>query len=66
VAGYLMLITSLPATAQPAERIVSLDRHRRQVQANQLKNAKFMPMGLCHGPAVEVQGLGPIGARIRH
>ena len=31
-AGYLMLITSLPAAAQPAERITSLYRNRWQVE----------------------------------
>jgi len=31
-AGYLMLITSLPAAVQPAERIVSLYRNRWQVE----------------------------------
>ena len=31
-AGYLMLITSLPAAAQPAQRIVSMYRNRWQVE----------------------------------
>jgi hypothetical protein len=31
-AGYLMLITSVPAAAQPAERIVSMYRNRWQVE----------------------------------
>jgi len=36
VAGYLMLMTSLPATAQPVERIVAL--HRNGGRSNSASN----------------------------
>jgi Transposase DDE domain len=31
-AGYLMLVTSLPTAAQPAERVLSMYRHRWQIE----------------------------------
>ncbi len=51
VAGYLMLVTSLPATVQPAERIVAMYRNRWQIELG-FKRLKTLG-GLGKLPAVD-------------
>lgn len=50
-AGYLMLVTSLPAQAQPVERIVAMYRHRWQIELG-FKRLKTLA-GLDKLPAID-------------